>query len=70
MAKRKVVLDYDDISGELLDKDGGHIVCWVLGEEYYLKEEINIEKTSMIKDLLSSGVTIDDIIKLKNSGML
>lgn len=73
MAKHKVVLEYDDVTTELKDNYGNFVVSWGLDESHFLKE-LKEQSTSNtqedIKGLVSSGISVDDIIKLKNAGLL
>jgi len=70
MAKRKVVLEYDDVTTELKDKDGNFVAIWVLDQSHFLEEQSTSNTQEDIKGLVSSGISVDDIIKLKNAGLL
>lgn len=70
MAKRKVVLEYDDVTTELKDRDGNFVALWGLDQGHFLEEKPVANTQEDIKGLVSSGISVDDIIKLKNAGLL
>ena len=70
MAKRKVVLEYDDVTTELKDNYGNSAGFWGLDESHFLEEQSTSNTQDDIKGLVSSGISVDDIIKLKNAGLL
>ena len=70
MTKHKVVLEYDDVTTELKDNYGNFVVSWGLDQSHFLEEQSTSNTQEDIKGLVSSGISVDDIIKLKNAGLL
>ena len=70
MTLRKVVLTYDESTNDVFDSDNNFIVNWILDKRHYVEEKPVANTQEDIKGLVSSGISVDDIIKLKNAGLL
>lgn len=71
MSKVKIVLEYDTSTHELFDTDGISVIIWDFDIERCLhKESVLPPASSMVKEYIAAGVSVDDIIKLKNAGVL
>jgi len=68
----KILLEYDESTGYLTDANGMISTSPVFG---YVGFPVDKEKTSSIKttdilDIIKQGITPDEIIKLRNNGLL
>lgn len=65
----KVIFEYDPISGTITDANG---MCSVMHGMVSFGGESEKEVSSIksIKELVASGVSVDDILKLKREGVI
>lgn len=71
MAKRKIVLMYDEATTELSGLDGNFIMYWSLVNPQYLDEQPKQDSTlDKLTKLRSMNLSVDEIRDLKDMGLL
>ncbi|MDR9502688.1 MAG: hypothetical protein RI601_12925 [Desulfurivibrionaceae bacterium] len=63
----KIALNYDERTGNVTDNKGSLILRWMGLEEFEIQEK---QDGKEIIQLVSLGVSPDDLIKLKENGLL
>jgi hypothetical protein len=68
---KKVVLNYDDVTSNITDKNGTHILTWV-GLVYEEPSKVISAplKSEDVCDLKRAGFTIDEIERIHKKGIL
>ena len=59
----KVILNYDENTGNLYDASGAQIVSWTGLKSFEPDNNLTLE-------LIKQGVSVDEIIKLKNQDLI
>ena len=65
----KIVLNYDPVTGQISNKDGGFITSW-MGLELHELQEGEVTHISHLTLLKAAGFTASDIVELKGGGLL
>lgn len=63
----KIILDYDEVTGTLTDIQGSTVVY--LGLKGFGEEDIKADVEDII-ELVKLGVAPEDVIKMKNNGVI
>ena len=65
---KKIVVDYDEITSSIIDKNGITIGYCNCADVVEFKGDD--KKSNIALELVKQGVTVDEIIKLKNADLL
>lgn len=69
---KRILLDYDEVSGELMDANGA-VPCYYQGLVGFEQEKPNPQSQNKVSELLNlkmSGFEAQEILELKDKGLL
>lgn len=74
---KKVLLDYDETTGYITDAEGSCVGTWLDVVSFPIEEDNKESHTVVVRDkvdriahLKQQGYVLDDILKLKEAGLL
>jgi hypothetical protein len=65
----KIVLGYDPILGNILDKNGVHLCTFYNLQDHEQEEKTGVDVNQLVK-LKVAGFTVDEIVALKDRGLI
>ena len=68
----KVILEYDQVTGQVTDATGAILVCWMGLQSFENHQEVSEKSVSVaeIAHLYQQGVSPHDMVTLKENGLL
>lgn len=67
---KKVVLNYDEVTGNLTDRNGTIISCWVGLQYEELPQTVEPDGLRKLKEVRAMGFGVDELERLKSLGLL